>query len=292
MTDWFRSWHGAPTDAKWLLIARKSGTSPVIVSAVAWALFDHASQHEERGTVADFDAETYAAWAGVEEPVVEAIIAAMADKGLIHDGRLSAWEKRQPNREDDSSARTRAYRERKQPSVTERHAHDVTQCDAIERTVTPRDAPDKKRVDTETDTDTETETEKTTTRAAREASRDTPYAVFAAFLGVAGADEAGVSPAWKSKQLAVAKRLLEQGYGDIAVSDCAVYMRSQSWRTSPFDLVDVERYIGKWELAGKPTTEEAQPRARQPPGRRSTVAASLENVEAVGRMMEQWEQQP
>ena len=51
--DWFRSWHGAPTDAKWLLIARKSGTTPGQVSAVFWALLDYASQHADRGSVAD-----------------------------------------------------------------------------------------------------------------------------------------------------------------------------------------------------------------------------------------------
>jgi len=26
--DWFRSWHGAPNDPKWLVIARKAGVAP------------------------------------------------------------------------------------------------------------------------------------------------------------------------------------------------------------------------------------------------------------------------
>lgn len=62
--DWFRSWHGAPTDNKWLLIAKRAGVTPMMVSAVFWALLDYASQQEERGSVAGFDAETYAMWAG------------------------------------------------------------------------------------------------------------------------------------------------------------------------------------------------------------------------------------
>lgn len=64
-----------------------------------------------------------------------------------------------------------------------------------------------------------------------------------------------MAPAWKNKMLATAKRLIEQGYAEDAVRRCAGYMLSQDWRTAPFDLLDLERYIGKWETAGKPATE-------------------------------------
>ena len=113
MTDWFRSWHGAPTDPKWILIASKAQASlashcvtnghivtakvtPGMVSGLAWAMFDHASQHTERGTVSDFDAETYAAFSGFDENAIKAVILAFSDKGLIVDGRFAKWEKRQP----------------------------------------------------------------------------------------------------------------------------------------------------------------------------------------------------
>jgi hypothetical protein len=124
MTDWFRSWHGAPTDTKWLVIARRACTSPVIVSAVAWALMDHASQADERGDVSGFDIEGYATWAEIEESVVENVLDAMTTKGMIVDGRLAAWERRQPKREDDSTMRVRAFRDRSnamQRSVTHRN---------------------------------------------------------------------------------------------------------------------------------------------------------------------------
>lgn len=132
MTSWFRSWHGAPTDNKWLVIAAKAKVKPGVVSAVAWALFDHASQADDRGNVADFDMETYAVFSGFGENEVQAVIAAMCDKGIIDsDGRLAAWDKRQPKREDDSAERVREYRKRK--SVT---PQDVTQCNAEKRNVT------------------------------------------------------------------------------------------------------------------------------------------------------------
>ena len=155
--DWFRSWHGAPTDNKWLLIAKRAGVTPMMVSAVFWALLDYASQQEERGSVAGFDAETYAMWAGCDETDVIAIVNAMRAKGVITDGeRLAAWEKRQPRREDDSSERVRRHRDKQRQSVTD---DNVTQCND---TVTHCNAPDKIRSDQirlETDGDSETETE-------------------------------------------------------------------------------------------------------------------------------------
>ena len=155
--DWFRSWHGAPTDNKWLLIAKRAGVTPMMVSAVFWALLDYASQQEERGSVAGFDAETYAMWAGCDETDVIAIVNAMRAKGVITDGeRLAAWEKRQPRREDDSSERVRRHRDKQRQGVTD---DNVTQCND---TVTHCNAPDKIRSDQirlETDGDTETDTE-------------------------------------------------------------------------------------------------------------------------------------
>lgn len=139
--DWFRSWHGAPTDHKWLVVARKAGTVPGIVSAVAWALFDYASQHNERGSIEGFDVETYAVFSGFDEATVQAIIDAMTDKAIIIDGRLAAWDKRQPKREDDSRERVRRYREKQRDSVD---------GNTTSRIVTQGNAPDR-----DSDTDTE-----------------------------------------------------------------------------------------------------------------------------------------
>ena len=67
MIDWFRSWHGAPTDNKWLTIGRRAGCAPGIVSAIVWALLDYASQNTPRGAITNFDMETYSAFSGFEE---------------------------------------------------------------------------------------------------------------------------------------------------------------------------------------------------------------------------------
>lgn len=140
--EWFRSWHGAPTDSKFLLIAKRAQVAPGMVSAVYWALLDYASQNEPRGSVEGFDIETYAEWAKWEERDVMAIIAALVDKQAIIDGRIAAWDKRQPKREDPGAAdRMRKMRDAKRnadatqdesvtdASVTDSYdvLHDVTQ---------------------------------------------------------------------------------------------------------------------------------------------------------------------
>ena len=116
MTDWFRSWHGAPTDPKWLVIAKRAGVQPFAVSAFAWALFDHASQSSDRGSVSDFDFETYAELMVIDESQIRAIYEAMEAKGIVAGGRIAKWSKRQPKREDDGVDRTKDYRARKRQS--------------------------------------------------------------------------------------------------------------------------------------------------------------------------------
>jgi hypothetical protein len=144
VTDWFRSWHGAPMDPKWVLIGRKAGVSASIASAVAWALFDYASQASPRGDVSGFDCEVYAAWGGIDEEGVSAVIRVMNERGMIQDGALAKWEKRQPEREDYSSGRVKAFRERKDETK-----RDETHGNARNGNETHRNAPEERREDTE-----------------------------------------------------------------------------------------------------------------------------------------------
>lgn len=156
ITSWFRSWHGAPTDPKWLSIAQRVNEAAVrhgasrnpcnagMVSALFWALMDHASQADDRGDVSTFDIETYAAFSGFDPGVLAGIIVELTAKSLIQNGRLVAWEKRQPKREDSSTERTREWREKNKK-------RNVTQCDAREEkrreeSNMPADAGDSSKV--------------------------------------------------------------------------------------------------------------------------------------------------
>lgn len=132
-------------DHKWIVIAKRAGVQPVIVSAIFWALLDYASQQDERGSVAGFDVETYAIWAGMDEADVLSVLDAMRAKGVITDGEtLSAWDKRQPKREDDSKERVRRHRDSKNVTHGNADGESVTQCNDD---VTHGNAPDKRRED-------------------------------------------------------------------------------------------------------------------------------------------------
>jgi hypothetical protein len=140
MTDWFRSWHGAPTDPKWRTVARRAGVRPGDVTAVAWLLLDRASQAKERGSIAGYDAEVIADALGYEPDEVLRIIAALHEKGILADDKFASWHERQPSREDASTDRVRAFRERQKRDET-----------PVKRDETQRNAPEERREETDTE---------------------------------------------------------------------------------------------------------------------------------------------
>lgn len=110
---WFRWYHGTVDDRKWLVISRRSGQDRAVVIAVWCALLEFASQAEERGCVRDFDCESLDALLDARDGACASVLAALVEKGLVRDGRLSAWDKRQPRREDEGTAeRQRCRRQR------------------------------------------------------------------------------------------------------------------------------------------------------------------------------------
>lgn len=141
--EWFRSWHGAPTDPKWRLIGNKVGVAPGIVFAVAWTLMDRASRAEERGSIGGYDPEEIAMVQGCEPEQVEGIIEIMREKQMITDDRFTAWEKRQPKRERETSGssteRVRKHRERTKAA----NKSNETPCNASE---TPETAPREDKI--------------------------------------------------------------------------------------------------------------------------------------------------
>ena len=124
--QWWRSWHGAPTDHKWAVIAARSGVKTGVVSAIGWALLDYASQQKERGSVAGFDPEEYAVYSGFSQDEINSVLRAMEDKGILKDGKFVNWEKRQPKREDDSAERVARHGELKR-GVTQSNAENESE---------------------------------------------------------------------------------------------------------------------------------------------------------------------
>jgi len=136
--DWFRWHHGSVNDPKFQLVAKKSGASVAEVLAVWASLLEAASMAEHRGHPGELDFEAMDCALGMADGRSQAIYSHMTARGVIaEDGRVAAWERRQPKREredDNSTERVKAFR------AKQRHE---TPSNATETTETPRG--DKKR---------------------------------------------------------------------------------------------------------------------------------------------------
>lgn len=156
--SWFCVYEGMTSDPKWLPIAKRSGANLPTVIAIWVALLDCANQSEERGSIYGFDAEAIDMLYGLEDGTCERVIGAMQDKGLIEDGKISKWEKRQFNTSganqqkavNPSTERSRKSRDKKrqeQNAAMQRdampcngNATSATDCNAAATTATPCNA--------------------------------------------------------------------------------------------------------------------------------------------------------
>lgn len=147
MADWFRWWHGTVTDAKFGVISSKVGCSLSDVIAVWAYLLEQSSGCHVRGDVTRYvsvtdsvtrnDGVTEIVWAlRMSNESVTGIVTELCNAGMILDGRIEAWERRQPNREDavntgskTNAQRQKEYRERKKIGGNKSNAQ-VTQSNA------------------------------------------------------------------------------------------------------------------------------------------------------------------
>lgn len=146
--DWFRWHHGSVTDPKFQLVARQAGASLPDVLAVWAYILEHASAAADRGTFGDVDSEAVDCLFGfpATETRTADILAAMERRALTANGRIVAWEKRQPKRErpeDDTAAqRKRDQRAREaaaaQPAPPPADPAHVTPGHATSPQKTPR----------------------------------------------------------------------------------------------------------------------------------------------------------
>jgi hypothetical protein len=127
--DWFRWHHGSVNDQKFGLIAKRAGASVAEVVAMWAFILESASSSADRGHPGELDFEAIDFALGLADGKASSIHARMQERQLINqEGRIIAWDRRQPKREDNSAAeRKRRQRERETAGhcVT---GGDVTQC--------------------------------------------------------------------------------------------------------------------------------------------------------------------
>lgn len=118
--EWFRWYHGTVADPKFTVIAKRAKQPRHVVIACWTAILEHASTRSDRGCLEEIDHEEIAASLDLETEQIEAVYQAMVDKGMIVDGRLKSWEKRQPKREDSTGAERKGRWKRKKNEDQER----------------------------------------------------------------------------------------------------------------------------------------------------------------------------
>lgn len=136
-SSWLRLWVDMPNDPKWRTIAKVSGQEISPVIAVYLHVLVNASNANERGRTQSLCSEDIASALDLSTDQVELILKAM--QGRVLDGDVvSGWSKRQPEREDGSAGRAKAWREAKK---AEKQTNQ-TPTNAAERTRTKPNAPD------------------------------------------------------------------------------------------------------------------------------------------------------
>jgi hypothetical protein len=123
--DWFRWHHGSVSDPKFQLVAKKAGASVAEVIAVWACLLESASQAAERGQAGEQDFEAMDCALGLQDGKSLEIFTRMTERNLLDTaGKVSAWDKRQPKREDDSAA-SRKQRQRERNREEDRQVRDM-----------------------------------------------------------------------------------------------------------------------------------------------------------------------
>lgn len=164
---WFRWYRGTCTDPKLGGIAHKCGQPKPVVIAV-WALcLESACENHDTGEML-ITPEDIAATLMIAEEDALAILDCMRQRGMIDDGHVAAWGKRQ-FASDNINERVRQHRERKskQPKSVTGNAQ-VTRGNVTKSKGNVTVTPMKQNVtppDSDSDSDTDTETSKATASA-------------------------------------------------------------------------------------------------------------------------------
>jgi hypothetical protein len=117
--QWFRLHHEAATDPKMGVAAKRASKTlgekvPKGAALAVWVhALTHASEADERGSIATLDPEVVEEATDFPAAWVERILAEFRALGMIEGERIAAWDKRQPQKVDRTNAtRQRRYRQR------------------------------------------------------------------------------------------------------------------------------------------------------------------------------------
>lgn len=156
MTRWYRAYEGTVTDAKLGEVALVAGCSRAVAIASWHCILESAASANCAGGF-DVTPRRVAVILGEQPALIEAVFSELAALGMINDGKVTAWSKRQ-YQSDSSTERSKKSRERAKTVAQYECNGDAT---LQQQHATPPET------DSETDTDSETEKGKGTPSQAR-----------------------------------------------------------------------------------------------------------------------------
>ena len=290
--NWLRWYTGSATDPKFAAVARRSGQNVAAVLAVWAMLLERACEADTRGDVEGFDCEGADVVLGLSDGAACAVVDALKAKGLIVQGRLANWEKRQPKREDDSAERVREYRARKREAqaaasreVTHGNAP-VTQCNATSREVTHGNARGE-----EIREEYIISCSPPYPPTGGEDGEDTPDIAFEQFAEAYPADKLDKDAAYIAWKTLAKKRTLP-GLPELFCA-LAAWQASEQWQTDGGKYVPLaSNFLGKgiYRRTPQPPKPRARPRA-SPPGKLTGEALTRRNMETARRVLAELEAQ-
>jgi hypothetical protein len=120
--DWYKIYHGLPTDPRLPVIAKRTGLTRAETLALWITLHDYASRQKPRGSLYGLDAEETAVLLEMDARKTEAALDAFYEKGMIDiENNISHWAQLQYK----STERVRAHRARKRSADENLPDHNV-----------------------------------------------------------------------------------------------------------------------------------------------------------------------
>jgi len=117
--QWYRAYVGTCSDPKFTIIARRTGKPRAAIIAIWHALLERACEVDNAGALGDdLDLEVIAATVDETAETVSGVSAAFRQIGMIRDGAIVAWSKRQ-YQSDSSTARVRKFRQKQRSETPE-----------------------------------------------------------------------------------------------------------------------------------------------------------------------------
>lgn len=150
--DWFRHYHGLCKDEKLTAAAMSAGVSHCVAVAAWCYVLEHASAAKRRGDVTECHARHCAIALRIEVDEADRILRAFSSEGLIENGFVANWEKRQ-FASDSSAERTKKWREKNKLAEAGEDLGTSPKRKVTKRDVTgtSRDAPEQNRTEQKED---------------------------------------------------------------------------------------------------------------------------------------------